>query len=546
MFGEGRSVIMSRLQMKTVFRANEFLSLTFSRILLIVMMTCFGTALVQVIQGFVPTWNGSFLGLFCLITSIEAILMQNRLRKASDLEHSTTFYRVMEWVVILIVLKIALYFQEGWGTLLDDLPNWSRDFLGSFFNTDYFLSIFVLAAVWGFTLWFVTDLEEIETDVTLVDASDLGGFYSNRSAVRGRMANRFLTIGFIIVFMTALFTLDFDALFKGSVVFQHRSGALNLIMYFLAGMLLLSQTQFSVLRAGWAWERIPIQPHIARRWILYSLVALVLVTGIAFILPTSYSMGLLATMGYIFSLLFSLLAGLILLLLSPFIMLFAWLLRLLGKGGPNVALPQVTLPTPPPEAVGRVRQPWMDVVQSVLFWSIFIGVIGYSFYQYFKQNKELLQKIKGARGIKFLLQAWDWIRGRLHGFNQAVTAVVGAGVQRLRAFMTRSSPKDAWNYLNLRRLTPRQQVLFFYLALIRRGGESGLPRKPSQTPYEYARYLDKSLPEVSQSVDSMTESFMEARYSNHAVETDQANRVQSYWERIRRAFQELRRGPKAR
>ena len=536
---------MSRLQLKEVFRANEYLSIIFSRILLIIMMTCFGTALIQVLQGFTPNWEASFLDWICCFISLESILVQNRLRKASDLDHSRTFYRVMEWVVILIFLKIVLYFQAGWGTLLDDLPNWSRDFIGSFFNTDYFLSVFVLAAVWGFTLWFVTDLEQIENDVAMVDASDMGGFYSNRSAVRRSLTNRFLTIGFVIVFMTALFTLDFEALFKGSVIFRHRSGALNLIIYFLSGMLLLSQTQFSVLRAGWAWERIPIQPHIARRWITYSLVALVLVTGIAFILPTSYSMGLLATMGYIFTLLFSLLAGLLLLIISPFILLMGWLLRLLGKNSPNMPLPEITLPTPPPETVGQARPPWMDVVQSVLFWAIFVGVIGYAFYQYFKQNKELLQKIKQARGIKLLVQAWDWIRGRLRGINQAVSSAVGAGVQRLRFFINRSAPKEAWNFINLRRLTPRQQVLFYYLALIRRGGETGLARKPSQTPYEYGRFLDKSLPEVGESVDSLTESFMEARYSNHIVEDDQIPLVQSYWERIRRALQELRRGSKA-
>jgi hypothetical protein len=197
-------------------------------------------------------------------------------------------------------------------------------------------------------------------------------------------------------------------------------------------MLLLSQTQFSVLRAGWAWERIPIQPHIARRWIAYSLVALILVTGIAFLLPTSYSMGLLATLGYVFSLLFSLITGLLVLLLSPLILLLGWLFSLLGKNSPAVSLPEMTLPTPPPETLERVRYPWMDVVQSILFWAIFIGVIAYAFYQYFKQNKVLLQKIKQARGIKFLIQTWDWIRGRLRGFNQAVTAVVGAGVKKLR------------------------------------------------------------------------------------------------------------------
>jgi hypothetical protein len=537
---------MSRQQLKDIFRSNELSSSTFSRSLLVVMMTCLGIALIQVIQGFYPVWSGSFLYWICLLVSLEAILVQSRLRKASDLEHSRTFYRVMEWVVILVSLKLILYFRMGWGNFLDDLLNWSRDFLGSFFNTEYFLSILILFAVWGFTLWFVSDLEEIENDVAMVDASDMGGFYSNRSAVRGRMTNRFLTVGFMIVFMTALFTIDFDALFKGSLVFHHRSGALNLIIYFLSGMLLLSQTQFSVLRAGWAWERIPIEPHIARRWITYSMIALVFVTGIAFILPTRYSLGLLTTLGYIFSLIFSLITGLLLLIFSPFILLLGWLFQLLGKNSPVESLPEMVLPTPPADIAGRTRYPWMDVVQSIIFWSIFIGVIGYAFYQYLKQNKDLLRKIKSTRGIKFMIQAWDWFRGRMRVANRALNAAVGTGLLKLRSLILGTSAPETWNFINLRRLTPRQQVIFFYLALIRRGSETGLSRKPSQTPYEYARLLDKSLPEVQDSVDSMTESFMEARYSNHPVEHEQASLVQSYWKRIRRALQEIKNQAKIR
>jgi len=118
--------------------------------------------------------------------------------------------------------------------------------------------------------------------------------------------------------------------------------------------------------------------------------------------------------------------------------------------------------------------------------------------------------------------------------------MVGAGVHRLRAFISRSSSQEAWNFVNLRRLSARQRVFFFYLALVRRGGEAGLARKPSQTPNEYAQFLDKSLPEVSDSVDSMTESFMEARYSKHLIEPKQASLVQAYWERIRQALREMK------
>lgn len=536
---------MSRLQLKQVFRRNEALSLSFSRILLVVMMTCFGLSLIQIGEAFNPSWNGSFLSGICLLISIEAVLVQGRIPKASDREHSIWYYRTMEWVVILITIKIILYFRLGWGQFLADLPNWSRNFLSSFFTGDYFAAVFITASVWGFTLWFLSDLEQIEDDVNLVDASDLGGYYSNRSVIRKSLSNRFLIIGFAIVFMTALFTIDFGALIRGSFILHHRSGAMNIIIYFLAGMLLLSQTHFSVLRAGWAWERIPIEPQMAKRWITYSLVALVLVTALAFILPTSYSLGLLATLGYIFSLIFSLLSGLLLLIFAPLLMLLGWIYRLLGKNSPAASLPPVKLPEPPPEAV-RTANPWMDFLQSVLFWAIFIGVVAYAFYQYFKQNKELVSKLKKLRGLRWLAQAWDWIKGRASGFNHAVAAVVGAGVQRLRAFIGRSAGQEAWNYLNLRRLTPRQQILFFFLAFLRRGGEAGLARKPAQTPYEYARFIHHSLPEVSDEVDSMTESFVEARYSLHPVAREQANQAKSYWERIRQALHTLKERYKSR
>jgi hypothetical protein len=176
----------------------------------------------------------------------------------------------------------------------------------------------------------------------------------------------------------------------------------------------------------------------------------------------------------------------------------------------------------------------------VLFWAIFIGVVAYAFYQYFKQNKELVSKLKKLRGMRWLAQAWNWVKGRLSGFNHIMAAVVGAGMQRLRAMMARSSGQEAWNYLNLRRLTPRQQILFFFMAFLRRGGEAGLARKPSQTPYEYARFIHHSLPEVSEAVDSMTESFVEARYSLHPVEHEQASQVKTYWERIRQALHDLK------
>ena len=50
-------------------------------------------------------------------------------------------------------------------------------------------------------------------------------------------------------------------------------------------------------------------------------------------------------------------------------------------------------------------------------------------------------------------------------------------------------------------MDPRRQIYFYYLAMIRRGGEQGIPRQPSQTPSEYAAHLEKELPDAVQDIE---------------------------------------------
>jgi hypothetical protein len=104
---------------------------------------------------------------------------------------------------------------------------------------------------------------------------------------------------------------------------------------------------------------------------------------------------------------------------------------------------------------------------------------------------------------------------------------------RLEGRRILSSP--AW--VSLRSLDPRRRIYFFYLALIRRGNEQGLTRKPSQTPSEYAVTLEQALPAAAEDIDSITEAFVQARYSRQEVDSSQAELVKAIWGRIRHALQ---------
>ena len=77
--------------------------------------------------------------------------------------------------------------------------------------------------------------------------------------------------------------------------------------------------------------------------------------------------------------------------------------------------------------------------------------------------------------------------------------------------------------------------------MIRRGGEQGLARKGSQTPYEYAAALEDAIPEVDDEVASLTSAYVNARYSRSEVDDVQVGLVKTYWERIRGALRSFRR-----
>jgi hypothetical protein len=121
--------------------------------------------------------------------------------------------------------------------------------------------------------------------------------------------------------------------------------------------------------------------------------------------------------------------------------------------------------------------------------------------------------------------------------GESLTQAVKEGWQTLAARLERRRVLPPSNLLRLRALDPRRQVYFFYQAMVRRGGEEGVPRKPSQSPSEYAAQLEKALPSEEEDIEALTRAFVEARYSLLDVDTTKASRVKEIWGRIRRALQ---------
>jgi hypothetical protein len=135
---------------------------------------------------------------------------------------------------------------------------------------------------------------------------------------------------------------------------------------------------------------------------------------------------------------------------------------------------------------------------------------------------------------------WQWLSNNVDKARRAFSRTIADAWQNIvsRPEGKRLFPRS--DLLRLRALDPRRQIYFFYLAMIRRGSEQGVERKSSQTPSEYAANLENVLPSVNEDVHSITEAFMEARYSPRKINSEEANIVKAAWKRVRRALQMLR------
>ena len=98
-----------------------------------------------------------------------------------------------------------------------------------------------------------------------------------------------------------------------------------------------------------------------------------------------------------------------------------------------------------------------------------------------------------------------------------------------------------FGFVRLNALSPRERIRYFYLSTLRRAREQGIPRSPDQTPYEYENILDSTVPDAQAEVAALTEAFVEAHYSEHPVDAEQANDVQNHWQQLRRTLQQIKR-----
>jgi hypothetical protein len=303
-------------------------------------------------------------------------------------------------------------------------------------------------------------------------------------------------------------------------------------------MVLLSQTQFALMRVRWLWQRLPMPANLAKNWIRYGLLFFLCMAILVFFLPTEYSIGLFDTLRIVLDFMFRLASFLLLLIALPFTLCVS--LFKLGAGGQT---PQPQTPPAIPYLSSSPAQPiaWLDILRSLAFWIIFLAVIFFALRFYLSQNEAIWKAITSFPLFRWISAAWGSFWKWLSGANRQIAGLMQTGIKRLRAQRSVAPTNVIRRMFNLARLNPREKIIYFYLNLVAMGGERGLERKPAQTPYQYEDRLRDAVPEVDQELHGLTSTFIEARYSQHPVEQPIAEQAGSLWDRIKEVLRNWKR-----
>jgi hypothetical protein len=486
------------------------------------MLTCAAIGAVQLGLQLSPTWNAGYVPLLCFCVALESAYMTRYVRY-SKLPVPGYVLRGVEAVVLFLMLRSLL------GILRGPQPEEVVDPFYGHVDGELFALVIITALAWLSSWRFASDLLDLETLDPTLDREIIQEIAESQVAVRRDLIMFTLIVGVALTFLAGLLRLYLRTnpqADTGLLV-----GLWHIVIYFFLALILFSRTRLNLLRSGWVWEKVPIARGVGTRWITYTLLLLTVAVAVAVVLPTQYSLGLLGTLGYLLNVVIATLQMIVYAILGLIISLLSRLLPDLPPA-PAPPLPQdpwLHLPgdIPPPTSA--------DFIQSLIFWLVFFVVAGYVITQYLRQHPDVVEWLKRLPGMRLLMRAWRRLREWFGGLTQQLEDLREARRRARRPAPVRSvSAPQRW--INPRRLSPRQQVRFYYLAMLRRGGERGHARQPTQTPYEYARALESQIPEIDQDVDGLTEEFIEARYSPHDIPAEHVGLVRRYWERIKRAL----------
>jgi len=493
------------------------------------MLVCFASILIHVLLWLYPKLDTRGTLLVCALVVLEAFFSFWLIKRLPTAQRQIAFYRGTELLLLLVGLKLFTELRAGPASFWNNFLLWPVRFPFNILTAQYLLTTLPVLILWWAGNLFAADLYLLGAE----DAANLDDRLKT-IPVHTMILRRFLSLGMFVVILASI---PLQNLFQTSVTYPFRLAPL-VVAYFVLGIILLSLTRYITLETSWWQARLHIPIQIPRRWFAYSAIILAVIVFLVSWLPTNFKIGLFDTLNAVMIILYQfvlVLYGLILLIITLPARLLASLFPSSRNSVLEVPPPTENLPTP-----GIINNNW-DLVKSILLWGSLIVLIILALRQYISFHRDLAEELRRFRPLRWLIALWERFKASIRKANRSIGILVQNGLKRLRSARPVSFRLEEWDFINPRRLTARQKVIFYYLAMVRRAREAGIPRRDEQTPYEYARSLVSSLQKEKDGVDLLTESFIEARYSRHSIPEKTAHRAETIWESLRHVLRNVRR-----
>ena len=497
------------------------------------MFGCTAISLVGLVHLVFPAWNGTYVIVGCVLAALEANYSYRLIRSRRLQGGEVLRFQVVEIALLFIALKIGGYVGDRWADVWADVQTWSHNPSG--IADPATIVAFILAALsWWVSTQTTRDLER------LGEPPEHSRYYV---LPRESLTQRFFWGGVLLLVITGLHYTGIVQLLDPSRP-RVPGPTINVLVYFLLELVMLGQIEFTQLRNQWQAQKITIPGELTSRWVRYSLVLLGLAAFLAFLLPTGYTVGLLDVAGGGLRLIvgiLSLIAQILLFLLTLLLWPLMFLLSLIFGTAPPRLRPQSLSLRQQQEPLGNAAPGgWFGVLRSVLFWAATLGMLFYVVRNYLRDHPELLKSLAGLSLIRTLRRWWAALWRRLTGLAEALGERLPG--RRSPGEGGLQTPVGPFHFLRLSALSARERILYYYLSVLRRAERQGLPRRRTQTPYEYDATLSPNLPSAQQELASLTQAFVEARYSPHTVDARQTRQVHTYWQQVKAALRALRDG----
>lgn len=538
---------------RLAFRADRFTRRVLRPALIAALATSLAVAVLVIVRIVTPDQPWLGLAPLCFLAALEATYTAAWLNNPDSHGVDRSIYRVTEVLLLLVVARVYSWLLFGSGL---PTPVEMRLFLTapvSILTTAGFVTTaFVTLIAWWLGVSFGRLFTRLDASVYELDfytrpqaeqkaKADDRPIQIARDTLQNQYLSTWLYLGMVMILLAALSTYEVNQLAAVNSLFAITRLGLTpamlfaLMVYFLAGLWLLSHARLLRMNARWLIDGVAKDAALERGWQRSALLVLLAIALGAAFLPIGSTLAI----SRILQIGVAGLSYLISLIVALFAYLFASALMVLTRNAaeiqtnqpPIVATPIPTpMPTPPP-----APDPFLTMVFTSAFWAIMIALVVASFLFFLRERGYRFDPQQARGQVKTVI---GWLREkwlRLTGQARRTRRALVARWRTARAVPAPAAPNGPGRprFIRLGALSPRDQVRYYYLALVRHAGERGVARRDNQTPLEYGRHLAEAWPEADEDLNALTDAFLAARYSPQPVERTAAGAIRERWNRVK-------------